>query len=67
MTKLVAEVLEKNNLPTAIFTVFCGGAEIGQAISKDTRIPLVSFTGSSKVRAVFHIIFRSLFMEFLML
>ena len=43
MTKLVAEVLEKNNLPTAIFTVFCGGAEIGQAISKDTRIPLVSF------------------------
>lgn len=49
MTKLVAEVLENNNLPTAIFTVFCGGAEIGQAISKDTRIPLVSFTGSSKV------------------
>ncbi|KAL8098834.1 aldehyde dehydrogenase family 7 member B4 [Apium graveolens] len=49
MTKLVAEVLEKNNLPTAIFTVFCGGSEIGQAISKDTRIPLVSFTGSSKV------------------
>ncbi|CAH1425434.1 unnamed protein product [Lactuca virosa] len=49
MTKLVAEVLEKNSLPTAIFTSFCGGAEIGQAISKDTRIPLVSFTGSSKV------------------
>jgi|UniRef100_A0A803NS04 aldehyde dehydrogenase family 7 protein A1 len=49
VTKLVAEVLEKNNLPGAIFTSFCGGAEIGQAISKDTRIPLVSFTGSSKV------------------
>ncbi|XP_010542386.1 PREDICTED: aldehyde dehydrogenase family 7 member B4 [Tarenaya hassleriana] len=49
MTKLVAEVLEKNNLPGAIFTAFCGGSEIGQAIAKDTRIPLVSFTGSSKV------------------
>ncbi|KAM0007623.1 putative aldehyde dehydrogenase (NAD(P)(+)) [Helianthus debilis subsp. tardiflorus] len=49
MTKLVGEVLEKNNLPAAIFTSFCGGAEIGQAIAKDTRIPLVSFTGSSKV------------------
>ncbi|RDX69397.1 hypothetical protein CR513_51493, partial [Mucuna pruriens] len=49
VTKLVAEVLERNKLPGAIFTSFCGGAEIGQAISKDTRIPLVSFTGSSKV------------------
>lgn len=49
VTKLVAEVLEKNNLPGAIFTSFCGGAEIGQAIAKDPRIPLVSFTGSSKV------------------
>ncbi|KAK1288461.1 hypothetical protein QJS10_CPB19g01913 [Acorus calamus] len=49
MTEIVAEVLEKNNLPGAIFTSFCGGAEIGQAIAHDTRIPLVSFTGSSKV------------------
>ncbi|KAL1218919.1 Aldehyde dehydrogenase family 7 member B4 [Cardamine amara subsp. amara] len=49
MTKLVAEVLEKNNLPGAIFTAMCGGAEIGEAITKDKRIPLVSFTGSSKV------------------
>ncbi|XP_059643579.1 aldehyde dehydrogenase family 7 member B4 [Cornus florida] len=49
MTKLVAEVLEKNNFPGAIFTSLCGGAEIGQAIAKDTRISLVSFTGSSKV------------------
>ncbi|KAK4837344.1 hypothetical protein QYF36_004719 [Acer negundo] len=49
MTKIVGEVLEKNNLPGAIFTAFCGGAEIGQAIAKDKRIHLVSFTGSSKV------------------
>jgi aldehyde dehydrogenase family 7 protein A1 len=49
MTKIVASVFEKNNLPTAIFTAFCGGAEIGQAIALDTRVPLVSFTGSTKV------------------
>nr|XP_004235550.1 aldehyde dehydrogenase family 7 member B4 [Solanum lycopersicum]XP_010318473.1 aldehyde dehydrogenase family 7 member B4 [Solanum lycopersicum] len=49
MTKIVASVLEKNNLPGSIFTAFCGGAAVGQAIAMDTRIPLVSFTGSSKV------------------
>lgn len=49
MTKLVSGVLEKNNLPGSIFTSLCGGPEIGQALAKDTRIPLVSFTGSSKV------------------
>lgn len=43
-------MLEKNNLPGAIFTTVCGGAEIGEAIAKDLRIPLVSFTGSTKVR-----------------
>lgn len=48
MTKIIAGVLEKNNIPGAIFTTFCGGAEIGQAIAKDTRVPLVSFTGSTK-------------------
>ncbi|CAM8973043.1 unnamed protein product [Rhodiola kirilowii] len=45
----MAEVLENNNLPAAIFTAFCAGSDIGEAIAKDTRIPLVSFTGSSKV------------------
>lgn len=53
MTKIVAGVLEKNNLPGAILTTFCGGAEIGQAIAEDTRIPLVSFTGSTKVLVLF--------------
>uniref|UniRef100_A0A2N9HDG0 aldehyde dehydrogenase (NAD(+)) n=1 Tax=Fagus sylvatica TaxID=28930 RepID=A0A2N9HDG0_FAGSY len=52
VTKLVAEVFEKNNLPRAIFTSFCGGAAIGEAIAKDTRIALVSFTGSSKVGSI---------------
>lgn len=54
MTKLVASILEKNNLPGSIFTSFCGGAEIGEAIARDTRIPLVSFTGSSRVGSMVH-------------
>ncbi|XP_058723192.1 aldehyde dehydrogenase family 7 member A1-like [Vicia villosa] len=52
VTKLIAEVLERNKLPGAIFTALCGGADIGNAISKDPRIPLVSFTGSSQVGAI---------------
>ncbi|CAG7716212.1 unnamed protein product [Allacma fusca] len=48
-TKIVAEVLEANNLPGAICTLVAGGTEIGQAISADERIPLVSFTGSTPV------------------
>nr|GMD03921.1 exocyst complex component EXO84B [Ipomoea batatas] len=41
-------MLEKNILPCAIFTVFCVGAVIGQAIAMDTRIPLMSFTGAQR-------------------
>jgi len=59
MSEIVAGVLDKNNLPGAIFTSFCGGAEIGQAIARDTRIPLVSFTGSSKVLLCAHIVINS--------
>jgi aldehyde dehydrogenase family 7 protein A1 len=59
MTKIVASVLEKNNLPGAIFTSFCGGTEIGQAIALDTRIPLVSFTGSTRVKLFVLILCRS--------
>ncbi|KAG5576744.1 hypothetical protein H5410_056878 [Solanum commersonii] len=49
MTKIVASVLGKNNLLGSIFTAFCGGAAGCQAITMDTRILLVLFTGSSKV------------------
>ncbi|KAL8476821.1 hypothetical protein ACS0TY_029212 [Phlomoides rotata] len=36
-TKIIAGVLEKNNLPSAIFTAFCEGAEVGQAIANDPQ------------------------------
>lgn len=48
-TRIVASVLEKNNLPGAVSSLCCGGADVGTAIAKDERIPLVSFTGSTKV------------------
>lgn len=49
VTKLVASVLKENNLPQAISTLVTGGADLGSAIARDTKLPLVSFTGSTKV------------------
>ncbi|XP_044131800.1 alpha-aminoadipic semialdehyde dehydrogenase [Bufo gargarizans] len=49
VTKIVAQVLEDNNLPGAICSLTCGGADIGNAIAKDERVDLVSFTGSTNV------------------
>ncbi|ENN70170.1 hypothetical protein YQE_00019, partial [Dendroctonus ponderosae] len=48
-TKIVAGVLEKNNLPGAIATLCTGGADIGQSLASDRRIKLLSFTGSCQV------------------
>ncbi|XP_040200542.1 alpha-aminoadipic semialdehyde dehydrogenase [Rana temporaria] len=49
VTKIVAQVLEDNKLPGAICSLTCGGADIGNAIAKDERVGLVSFTGSTNV------------------
>lgn len=51
-TKILANVIERNNLPP--IAVLCqGGADIGAAMSADERIALLSFTGSTTVgRAV---------------
>ncbi|KAA0704451.1 Alpha-aminoadipic semialdehyde dehydrogenase [Triplophysa tibetana] len=46
---IVAEVLEKNNLPGAICSMTCGGADIGAAMAGDERVGLLSFTGSTHV------------------
>ena len=48
-TKIVAQVLEKNNLPGAICSLVCGGADVGSAMASDPRLPLISFTGSTRV------------------
>lgn len=48
-TKIIAEVLRKNNVPGAVCALCTGGSDVGEAIAADTRIPLVSFTGSTQV------------------
>jgi aldehyde dehydrogenase family 7 protein A1 len=49
ITKIIADVLEKNHLPGAICSLVSGGASVGEAMAKDKRVPLVSFTGSTAV------------------
>uniref|UniRef100_A0A6B2FEG8 Alpha-aminoadipic semialdehyde dehydrogenase n=1 Tax=Bothriechis nubestris TaxID=1766655 RepID=A0A6B2FEG8_9SAUR len=49
VTKIIAQVLEKNKLPGAICSLACGGADIGTAMARDERIDLLSFTGSTSV------------------
>jgi len=48
-TKIITSVLEKNGFKN-VFTLCCGnGPDIGEAVVQDSRIPLVSFTGSTKI------------------
>lgn len=47
--KLFAETLKENNLPEGISSVIVGGAETGEWLSNDQRIPLVSATGSIRM------------------
>jgi len=49
VTKIVENVLAANNYPTAVCSAICGGADVGETMAKDERIPLVSFTGSTPV------------------
>ncbi|MEA3426540.1 MAG: aldehyde dehydrogenase family protein [Bacteroidota bacterium] len=47
--KIVAEVFAKNQVPEGVNGLVQGGREVGEWISKDTRIPLVSATGSTRM------------------
>lgn len=49
VTKILASVLEKNKLPGAIASLVCGGKDVGEAMTNDQRVDLVSFTGSTAV------------------
>jgi aldehyde dehydrogenase (NAD+) len=46
---IIREVLASNDLPEGIFNLVIGDAEIGSLMSHDTRIPLVSATGSTRM------------------
>ncbi len=48
--KIVAEVIEENDLPEGLFTLVIGrGSVIGESMLNDTRLPLISITGSVEV------------------
>ncbi len=47
--KIVAKVLKENNLPEGIFNLVTGDREVGEWMTKDERIPLVSATGSIRM------------------
>jgi aldehyde dehydrogenase (NAD+) len=48
--KIIARVLRRNNLPAGISTLVIGpGGEIGEHLVQDRRVPLVSYTGSTRM------------------
>ena len=47
--KIVAKVLKENNLPEGIFNLVTGDRELGEWMTTDSRIPLISATGSIRM------------------
>jgi len=46
---IIAEVFKKNNVPDGVCGLVIGGREVGEWMAADTRIPLVSATGSTRM------------------
>ncbi len=46
---IISEVFKANNLPEGVCGLVVGGRETGEWISNDTRVPLVSATGSTRM------------------
>ncbi|MFM8255234.1 MAG: aldehyde dehydrogenase family protein [Bacteroidota bacterium] len=47
--KIIATVLQKNNLPEGISVLINGDREVGEWLTSDSRIPLISATGSTRM------------------
>ncbi|WP_417363025.1 aldehyde dehydrogenase family protein [Galbibacter sp.] len=47
--KLLTQVLSDNELPEGISCLITGDARVGELLTKDTRIPLISATGSTRM------------------
>ena len=47
--KIVARVLKENDLPEGIFNLVTGDRQVGEWMTEDTRIPLISATGSIRM------------------
>lgn len=46
---IVSEVFSRNNIPEGVSCVITGGRDVGEWIAADTRIPLISATGSTRM------------------
>ncbi len=46
---IIADVLKKNNVPEGVSCLVQGGRELGEWMSNDTNIPLISATGSTRM------------------
>ena len=47
--KIIADILKQNNLPEGISCLVNGDYKVGEYMTKDKRIPLISATGSSRM------------------
>lgn len=47
--KIISGVFKKNRVPEGVSCMVSGGREVGEWMSNDTRIPLVSATGSTRM------------------
>ena len=46
---IIAEVFTKNNVPEGVSSLVTGGRDVGEWMANDTRIPLLSATGSTRM------------------
>jgi aldehyde dehydrogenase (NAD+) len=46
---IINEVFTKNNVPEGVSSIINGGRDLGEWLSHDTRIPLISATGSTRM------------------
>ena len=46
---IVQQVFKKNSVPEGVSCIITGGREVGEWMSKDNRMPLVSATGSTRM------------------
>src|SRR5574343_1738454 len=47
--QLIAQVLQSNNLPEGIFCLINGDYKVGEWMTQDKRVPLISATGSTRM------------------
>ncbi len=46
---IIADVFVKNNVPEGVSGIIIGGRDVGEWMSNDTKVPLVSATGSTRM------------------